>query len=251
MMEFRSYSKVGGYPLYYDVFYRQHGSRFGQQLCPRCAKQFSFKLNADPDDITDLCIEQKANWENPNMYCDECSERIESAYAEDDEEPKIFVSRNFKETLDFAIELGMKDLTKEFDHNGDRVHTDQQVFEFAHRAIIDAGYNFLDVRKDWTVSEQFWSLRDNRTFLFDSDSHPFQIISYKGQPILNWKDQDLHYHDLKLENDRLSRCSEKCQGEIFIIGIASWSSNADPIRALCECHACDQIECVSLTSVKS
>ena len=87
MMEFRSYSKVGGYPLYYNVFYRQHGSTFEEQLCSACAKQFSIKINTDPDDITDLRIEQQANWENPNMYCTECSERIESAYGEDDCDP--------------------------------------------------------------------------------------------------------------------------------------------------------------------
>ena len=25
-----------------------------------------------------------ANWENPDLYCDHCSSRIESAYAEDE-----------------------------------------------------------------------------------------------------------------------------------------------------------------------
>ena len=63
----RKYASCGGYPL----FYLTHTDEI---LCPDCA--------LDNIDNLSLC---DANWENPDLYCDECSNRIESAYADDDE----------------------------------------------------------------------------------------------------------------------------------------------------------------------
>lgn len=56
----------GGYPLYYLSKYAV--------MCPDCA-------SSDTDE-EDPIIEVDVNWENPSLYCDECGERIESAYAE-------------------------------------------------------------------------------------------------------------------------------------------------------------------------
>ena len=64
----RSFTSIGGYPLfYYD--------KEGNCLCPECA--------SSNDEYTEPLIGVDANWENPDLHCDHCSERIESAYAED------------------------------------------------------------------------------------------------------------------------------------------------------------------------
>jgi len=62
------FSSVGSYPIFY-VTTRD------AVLCPCCAGE------AEQDEDTTLA-RQDANWENPDLYCDECSERIESAYNE-------------------------------------------------------------------------------------------------------------------------------------------------------------------------
>jgi hypothetical protein len=58
------YTSVGCYPL----FYLTAGC---EVLCPACA-------SAEPTTPPTSDV----NWEDPALYCDECSERIESAYAE-------------------------------------------------------------------------------------------------------------------------------------------------------------------------
>lgn len=58
----------GGYPM----FYLTHDN---DVLCPSCA-------NNEQDAISAA----DANWEDPQMYCEECNNRIESAYAEDEVE---------------------------------------------------------------------------------------------------------------------------------------------------------------------
>jgi len=66
----RSFTSVGAYPLLYLT-------ESDSVLCADCAAQ------GDGDDPTATC---GVNWEDPHLTCDECSERIESAYA-DDEDP--------------------------------------------------------------------------------------------------------------------------------------------------------------------
>ena len=68
--KFLSYTNLGGYPLYYIALPEQ------RVYCPDCANQ----EDADPP-ITD----GEVNWEDPDLYCDGCSTRIESAYAEEGE----------------------------------------------------------------------------------------------------------------------------------------------------------------------
>ena len=63
----RSFTSIGGYPLFYVT--KQNNC-----LCPDCAS--SNDQDYDPIAATDV------NWEDPDLYCDECSNRIESAYAE-------------------------------------------------------------------------------------------------------------------------------------------------------------------------
>lgn len=61
------FTSIGLYPIFYVT---------GRNdcLCPACAGNVE---KENPMVATD------ANWENPSLYCDVCSERIESAHAED------------------------------------------------------------------------------------------------------------------------------------------------------------------------
>jgi hypothetical protein len=65
-----SYAWPGGYPLFYL-------DKESNVLCPACA-------NRDIDD-SQAVVEADVNWEDPSLYCDDCSQRIESAYAEDEQ----------------------------------------------------------------------------------------------------------------------------------------------------------------------
>lgn len=67
---FPAYSSVGGYPLFYlDLEYNLY--------CPDCAEAAE-----DEDGVVPT---GHPNWEDPCLYCD-CGTRIESAYAEKEEE---------------------------------------------------------------------------------------------------------------------------------------------------------------------
>lgn len=56
------YTEFGSYPLYYY-------NKKGEPFCYKCALPK---------------YEAEVNWENPDLYCTQCEERIESAYAEDE-----------------------------------------------------------------------------------------------------------------------------------------------------------------------
>ena len=70
------YSSVGCYPLFY-----LDGEN--SVLCAECANE-SEKDSDEIDKFKPVACD--ANWEDPTLFCDNCSERIESAYAEDDTE---------------------------------------------------------------------------------------------------------------------------------------------------------------------
>ena len=72
----------GGYPLYYIT---EHS----ECLCADCATE---RL----DEITGVA----ANWEDVSMYCADCSERIETAYAEDAVELSDFLREAEVEDVD-------------------------------------------------------------------------------------------------------------------------------------------------------
>lgn len=66
------YSSYGCYPVFYL-------DKDGCVICADCA-------NADEadEDCPQSPKSQGINWEDPDLHCDDCSARIESAYAEDD-----------------------------------------------------------------------------------------------------------------------------------------------------------------------
>lgn len=61
-----TYAWPGGYPLYYLA-------TDDSVLCPKCA-----------NDEDELPTAHGINYEDAALYCDECGQRIESAYAEDE-----------------------------------------------------------------------------------------------------------------------------------------------------------------------
>jgi hypothetical protein len=73
----------GGYP----VFYLTADSGV---LCPECVQEDLSETQCngehatcDPSNPGFYVVAHGVNWEDPELYCDHCSERIESAYAED------------------------------------------------------------------------------------------------------------------------------------------------------------------------
>ncbi len=68
----------GGYPIFYLV--ADNGV-----LCPKCANEHGHDLSAEcPDDDQWRVVAADINWEDPQLTCEHCSERIPSAYADDE-----------------------------------------------------------------------------------------------------------------------------------------------------------------------
>ncbi len=73
-----SYAWPGGYPVYYVT-------SDGAALCPSCTtKERAQIVRSTVEHSHDgWALEgSDINWENSDLYCDHCSKRIESAYAE-------------------------------------------------------------------------------------------------------------------------------------------------------------------------
>lgn len=71
------YTSMGCYPLFYIT-------RDMSVLCADCMNGDDAKVGHEDAqwDVVDF----DTNWEDATLYCDHCSERIESAYAEPEEE---------------------------------------------------------------------------------------------------------------------------------------------------------------------
>jgi hypothetical protein len=70
------YAWPGGYPMFAVT-------SDGAALCHRCCdserSSIGFTCGTDGRAIVGLAV----NWEDPDLFCDHCSNRIESAYGED------------------------------------------------------------------------------------------------------------------------------------------------------------------------
>jgi hypothetical protein len=64
-----AYAWPGGYPIFYM-------DAETNVLCPKCAWK-------DKDDEYRIITDYEINWEDPDLFCEECNEVIESAYADD------------------------------------------------------------------------------------------------------------------------------------------------------------------------
>ena len=74
------YSWPGGYP-------KALITADGGCLCADCTRKEWTQIAAESFDNTNNGFRVAGidvNWENPDLYCDHCSERIESAYAEEE-----------------------------------------------------------------------------------------------------------------------------------------------------------------------
>ena len=69
--EFMHYAWLGGYPLAYL-------DKSGMVCCPACA-------DSAVDQSSEI-IDGFVNWEDAGLFCDDCGRRIESAYADNDNE---------------------------------------------------------------------------------------------------------------------------------------------------------------------
>ena len=74
-----AYAWPGGYPIFYIT-------ADSGVLCPDCAN--NSEQTRDPVDPQWRLMGQDVNYEDPNLFCDHCDKRIESAYAEDETEDK-------------------------------------------------------------------------------------------------------------------------------------------------------------------
>jgi hypothetical protein len=71
------YAWPGGYPMFAIT---SDGGALCHKCCKTEARSIGSTYGSDGWAITALDV----NWEDPGLYCDHCSERIESAYAEPD-----------------------------------------------------------------------------------------------------------------------------------------------------------------------
>lgn len=76
---FPTFTMVGGYPIFYLA-------QDNEVICPACVngENGSEVGNSEYDgDPQWTIVASDVNWEDPEMFCCHCNERIESAYAED------------------------------------------------------------------------------------------------------------------------------------------------------------------------
>lgn len=72
------YALPGGYPVFVVTL-------DGGTLCVKCAQEARDRgLTGDPEDAQWFLIGAEVNYEDGELYCDDCYERIPSAYAEED-----------------------------------------------------------------------------------------------------------------------------------------------------------------------
>lgn len=78
--EVAAYAWPGGYPLFYLA-------ADAETLCPGCVngniRRIVDNIFDDFEDADWRIVARDVNWEDSAMYCGNCGERIESAYAED------------------------------------------------------------------------------------------------------------------------------------------------------------------------
>ena len=75
-----SFSSVGSYPIFFLA-------RDGGTICPKCIREnlmLCARATRDGYERGWAIVACDANWEDPSMFCENCNNRIESAYAEDD-----------------------------------------------------------------------------------------------------------------------------------------------------------------------
>ena len=75
---------VASFPGLYPIYYL---TKDGGILCPKCVNDNLTRCATDDgsnEDAQWYVIASDVNWENPELICDNCDCRIESAYSESD-----------------------------------------------------------------------------------------------------------------------------------------------------------------------
>jgi len=75
----QAYAWPGGYPIFYIA-------EDSGVICPKCVQENLELCIGDPGDLFAdqwKIIAHEANWENPDLQCDNCNKFIEPAYGED------------------------------------------------------------------------------------------------------------------------------------------------------------------------
>ncbi len=75
--KYPAYAWPGGYPIFYMA-------ADDSVVCSTCANSPDYRT-WNEDDIEHILVASDINWESTDLYCDDCGERIESAYADDDD----------------------------------------------------------------------------------------------------------------------------------------------------------------------
>ncbi len=70
-----AYAWPGGYPMYYLT-------NDNDVLCPKCANDYTPERDNE-DQLKPVAYD--VNYEDPQLFCEHCTARIESAYAEDEQ----------------------------------------------------------------------------------------------------------------------------------------------------------------------
>jgi hypothetical protein len=90
---FDRYTSLGSYPLFYVLkLWSWHRSAQYAEVCPDCATEAKKTQQwVSKKDVTEHVdeITPEINYEDPALYCDDCGERIPSAYAEDEVDKDI------------------------------------------------------------------------------------------------------------------------------------------------------------------
>lgn len=73
--EVPSHTEHGGYPLFYVT-------KESDVICPSCVNA-SLSVYRDKDDPNYIEVVD-VNWEDGNLYCDDCGNHVVSAYAEEE-----------------------------------------------------------------------------------------------------------------------------------------------------------------------
>lgn len=71
------YTSIGCYPMFAVT-------SDGGALCHKCCESESRSIGSTYGTDGWAIVAVDVNWENPDLYCDHCGSRIESAYAEPD-----------------------------------------------------------------------------------------------------------------------------------------------------------------------
>jgi hypothetical protein len=75
------YAWPGGYPIFYYVQEPSYRGGLSDELNPVCHECARSGKHLGSDDVV---TEYEVNWEDPDLYCEGCDKRIESAYADKD-----------------------------------------------------------------------------------------------------------------------------------------------------------------------